>query len=130
MVGSVGIFWDYENCHPSASMNGCKIANNIRNVALQFGSIVTFKAYMDMALESARANGFQAQLQASGLSMIHCPHASMKEVADRALTVDMLAFAFESPPPATVVIITGDRDFTYAVSTIRMRGHRVVLIKP
>lgn len=75
-----------ENCHPSARMNGCNIANNIRNVALQFGTVLTFKAYMDMSLESARANGFQTQLQASGVSMIHCPHASMKEVVDRALT--------------------------------------------
>jgi len=44
--------------------------------------------------------------------------------------VDMLVFAFDLQAPVTVVIITGDRDFTYAISTLRMRGHRVVLIMP
>jgi len=85
---------------------------------------------VDVSLEGPRAIALQAQLQASGVSMIHCPHFSMKEVVDRALTVDMLVFAFDSFAPATVVIITGDRDFTYAISTLRMRGHRVVLIMP
>ena len=42
----------------------------------------------------------------------------------------MLAFAFDSPPPTTIILISGDRDYTYAISTIRMRGHRVVLIMP
>jgi len=67
-------------------MNGCKVANNIRTIALQFGTLTSFKAYVDVALEGPRAIALQAQLQASGVSMIHCPHASMKEVVDRALT--------------------------------------------
>ena len=75
-----------ENCHPNSGLNGCNIAGNIRNIALQFGTVTTFKAYIDMSLEGSKAIRLQTQLQASGVSMIHCPHASMKEVVDRALT--------------------------------------------
>ncbi len=55
---------------------------------------------------------------------------NQRVVTDAAFSVDMLVFAFDSLAPATVVIITGDRGFMYAASTLRMRGHRVVLIMP
>ena len=40
----------------------------------------------------------------------------------------MLAFAMDNPPPATIVIITGDRDFAYATSILKMRGYKVIVI--
>lgn len=42
----------------------------------------------------------------------------------------MLAFAIDHPTPATFVLISGDRDFSYALSTLRLRRYRVVLITP
>ena len=44
--------------------------------------------------------------------------------------VDMFTFAIDTPPPATIIIITGDRDFVYAVSTLGLRLYRVVVITP
>ena len=46
------------------------------------------------------------------------------------LPVDILAHAIDFPPPSTVILISGDRDFSYAVSTMRLRGYRVVLLAP
>lgn len=40
----------------------------------------------------------------------------------------MLAFAIDHPAPATVILITNDRDFVYAVSVLRLRRYRVILI--
>ena len=44
--------------------------------------------------------------------------------------VDMLAYAIDNPAPATIVLISGDRDFVYAVSVLRLRRYRVVLVAP
>ncbi|KAF9560211.1 hypothetical protein CPC08DRAFT_491220 [Agrocybe pediades] len=40
----------------------------------------------------------------------------------------MLAHAIDNPAPSTVMIITGDRDFAYAMSILRLRSYRVILI--
>lgn len=42
----------------------------------------------------------------------------------------MLAHAIDHPTPATVILITGDRDFVYAVSVLRLRRYRVIVIAP
>ena len=44
------------------------------------------------------------------------------------LTVDIMAFIKDNPPPATVILISGDRDFAYLLSTVRWRKYNVVLI--
>ncbi|KAF7965131.1 hypothetical protein HWV62_45535 [Athelia sp. TMB] len=44
--------------------------------------------------------------------------------------VDVMAFAMDNPAPATVILVSGDRDFAYAVSVLRLRSYRVVVIAP
>ncbi|KAI5899959.1 uncharacterized protein SCHCODRAFT_02481887 [Schizophyllum commune H4-8] len=39
-----------------------------------------------------------------------------------------MAYAIDHPSPATIILITGDRDFAYAVSLLRRRRYNVVLI--
>jgi hypothetical protein len=46
------------------------------------------------------------------------------------LIVDMLAFAIDHHSPATVILIAGDRDYAYAMSTLRLRQYNVILIAP
>lgn len=40
----------------------------------------------------------------------------------------MLAHAIDNPAPTTIVLISGDRDFAYALSILRLRCYHVVLI--
>jgi hypothetical protein len=42
--------------------------------------------------------------------------------------VDMLSYAMDHPGPATIVLISGDRDFIYALSVLRLRQYRVIVI--
>ena len=42
----------------------------------------------------------------------------------------MLTYAIDNPAPATIVLISGDRDFVYAVSVLRLRRYRVVVVAP
>lgn len=41
-----------------------------------------------------------------------------------------MAFVIDNPAPATIILITDDRNFVYPVSILRMRRYRVVLISP
>lgn len=43
------------------------------------------------------------------------------------LLVDMLAYAFDNPA-STIVLITGDRDFAYAFSVLKLRRYRTILV--
>ncbi|KAF7970757.1 hypothetical protein HWV62_23170 [Athelia sp. TMB] len=46
------------------------------------------------------------------------------------MLVDLMAFAIDNPAPATVILVSGDRDFAYAASVLRLRRYRVVIIAP
>lgn len=42
----------------------------------------------------------------------------------------MVTYALDKPEPGTIILISGDRDFAYAVSVLRMRKWEVVVIMP
>jgi NYN domain len=136
-----------ENCPASANTSGYTIVNSIRSVAQTFGSVKLFKAYLGVTeqVPVSRALVLRSELQSSGVSLTDCPHNGRKDVADKMiigvsaslqhtifmisqLSVDMLAYAIDNPVPSTVVLISGDRDFAYALAMLRLRRYRVVLI--
>lgn len=41
-----------------------------------------------------------------------------------------MAYAIDNPAPATIILISGDRDFVYAVSILCLRRYRLVLLAP
>ncbi|OJA16616.1 hypothetical protein AZE42_10976 [Rhizopogon vesiculosus] len=129
----VAVFWDYENCSPPLSSQGYAIVSGIRRIAHVFGRVMAFKTYLDMSTQSqsSRSITFRSELQSSGVSMVDCPHNGRKDVVDKMILVDMLAFALDHhDSPATIILITGDRDCAYAMSTLRLRQYTVVLITP
>ncbi|KAL6309093.1 NYN domain-containing protein [Sparassis latifolia] len=127
----VAVFWDYENCTPPTTVPGYDITNNIREIAHKFGSVKQFKAYLELSEQSSsKSLNLRSELQSCGVSLTDCPHNGRKEVADKMMIVDMLTYAIDTPAPATLVLITGDRDFVYAVSVLRLRKYRVVLVAP
>ena len=46
------------------------------------------------------------------------------------LVVHLFAFALDHPPPACVVLISGDIDFALPLAALRLRGYCVVLMRP
>ncbi|KAF9246594.1 NYN domain-containing protein [Melanogaster broomeanus] len=150
MSDKVAIFWDYENCSPPSSSPGLgyDIVNNVRRMAHVFGSVTTFKAYFDISAQSPKSLTLRSELQSSGVSMIDCPHSGRKEVVDKMILgvytdtflfatcvepkfqVDMVAFAVDHPASATIILIAGDRDYAYALSTLRLRNYKVILVVP
>ncbi|KAJ7219081.1 NYN domain-containing protein [Mycena pura] len=126
----VAIFWDYENCHAPSNVSGHEVVSGIRNVAHRYGSVKYFKAYMEItdARTFNRALSLRSELQSSGVSLTDCPHNGRKDVADQMIMVDMLAYAMDHPPPATLLLISSDRDFSYAVAVLRLRKYDIVVI--
>ncbi|KIP06014.1 hypothetical protein PHLGIDRAFT_24802 [Phlebiopsis gigantea 11061_1 CR5-6] len=128
---SVAIFWDYENCEIPGVADSYLVTNGIRRIAHEYGNVKVFKAYSESyEVVSPRTTVLRSDLQACGVTMVDCPHNGRKDVADKMIMVDILAHAIDCPPPSTVLLISGDRDFSYAVSTMRLRGYRVVLLAP
>lgn len=39
-----------------------------------------------------------------------------------------MAYAIDHPAPGTILLISGDRDFVYAVSTLRLRRYRMIVV--
>ncbi|KZP20823.1 hypothetical protein FIBSPDRAFT_741642, partial [Athelia psychrophila] len=127
---SVAVFWDYENLSPAGSKcSGFDIVKNITTIAHQYGDVKLLKAYEECHTNAGvHTQRLRSELQCAGVSLTDCPHNGRKEVADRMLTVDLLAFAIDNPAPATIILITNDRDFVYAVSVLRLRRYRVILV--
>jgi hypothetical protein len=111
-------------------MPGYVVVDNIRNVIHNFGHVTSFKAYLEINDNSGTKRALRSELQSSGVSLTDTPHNGRKDAADKMIMVDMLAFALDNPPPATIVLISGDKDFVYALSTLRNRKYKIVLIVP
>ncbi|KAJ3925159.1 MAG: NYN domain-containing protein [Lentinula lateritia] len=133
----IAIFWDYENCPVPSGVSGHEIVNRIRTLAHEFGSIKVLKAYTqlsDQAIHSSRSAILRSELQSSGVSITDCPHNNYKNVADQMIIVDMLAFAMDNSSGSlstpTIMLISGDRDFAYALSVLRLRRYNVVVVGP
>ncbi|KAJ7752060.1 DUF537-domain-containing protein [Mycena metata] len=106
-----------------------EIVSAIRDVAHRYGPVKHFKAYMEVPeTDTSRSLGLRSELQSSGVSLTDCPHNGRKNVADHMIMVDMLAYAMDHPTPATIFLISGDRDFAYAVSVLRLRRFEVVVL--
>ncbi|TFK53041.1 hypothetical protein OE88DRAFT_1734002 [Heliocybe sulcata] len=131
LADRVAVFLDYDNVRPPAPIAGNVLAGNLRALAHRYGSITMFKAYIKHErLPSPKSVAYRSALQASGVTLVDCPHNDCRDAADKVIIVDMLAFALDYPAPATIVLISGNCDFAYAVSTLRLRGYNVILVAP
>lgn len=129
------------------------MTEQIRKAAHEFGSVTVFKAYLELSAVGITKEviNLRSELQSSGVSvrspsarlimnrveliplfqLTDCPRMDRKkEVVDKMLIVDMLAFALDNPAPAVVMLISGDRDFVYALSVLRHRRYTVVVVIP
>ncbi|KAG8962121.1 hypothetical protein FRC05_005521 [Tulasnella sp. 425] len=122
------VLWDYENCPVPKGASGLSAIRNIREAALKFGSIDQFEAYCDWSGKAS--NNIKNDLSISGVKLRDCPKKGWIDTVDKAIVVDMMVYALERPRTTTVLLISGDRDHAYAISTLRNRGYSVKLIAP
>ncbi|PWA84184.1 Limkain-b1 [Artemisia annua] len=128
--GPIAILWDMENCPVPSDMCPEDAAGNIR-MALRVhpiinGTVTVFSAYGDF-------NGFSRRLregcQRTGVKLVDVPNGR-KDAADKAILVDMFLFALDNPPPACIMLISGDVDFSHALHVLGQRGYTVIIAIP
>jgi hypothetical protein len=71
-------------------------------------------------------------LQQSGVEIVDVPHlkSKAKDACDKTILMDMTFWVSEHKPPACVILISGDRDFSMAVNRFSQRLFKVILITP
>ncbi|KAG8961856.1 hypothetical protein FRC05_005688 [Tulasnella sp. 425] len=150
--GKVIIVWDYEvsshldrlfgptkltECRPLGLRKNCPVPNGmsgftavkmIRKAALRFGTIDHFEAYSYWSNSSNSI--LKQELSVSGVKLRDCPHNGRKDVVDKTIIIDMIFYALDRPLTTTVLLISGDRDYSYAISTLQNRGYSVKLLAP
>ncbi|KAJ4488216.1 NYN domain-containing protein [Lentinula aciculospora] len=131
--GQVAIFWDYENCSPPPNISGYELVSRIRDLAHEHGSVHLFKAYTYHSEKtSARSLALRSELQSSGVSLTEFSRNDFKDVIDRMIIADVLTFAMDNPYPSTttIMLISNEREFAYALSILRLRMYRVIVVAP
>lgn len=129
---------------------GLAVSAKLRDIACKYGAVKLFKAYLDFTGQVRSGwEVLRSELQASGVTLTDCPHVGKKEIADKRMlgttcthcssfpfltyltfTVDMFTYVIDIPPPATVIVISGDQDFAHAIAILGLRSYRVVVIAP
>ncbi|XP_076954843.1 uncharacterized protein LOC143629457 [Bidens hawaiensis] len=128
--GPIAILWDMENCPVPNDVRPEDVAGNIRTALRAHpvinGSVNMLSAYGDF-------NGFSRRLregcQRTGVKLVDVPNGR-KDAADKAILIDMFLFALDNPPPCSIMLISGDVDFSPALHVLGQRGYTVILVIP
>jgi len=128
--GPISIFWDIENCCVPRNVSTKLVTVNIRNALrtnpLIKGGVKMFSAYADFREFPQQHT---EDLQKSGVTLIDVPNVG-NDAADRAILVDMFLFALDNPPPSSIMLISGDVDFSNALYILGQRGYNIILVTP
>eukprot|EP00035_Acanthoeca_spectabilis_P015172 m.300017 g.300017 ORF g.300017 m.300017 type:complete len:444 (-) comp16303_c0_seq7:6565-7896(-) len=132
----VGVFWDYENVKIPKGTRGPQAVNRMREAIFARlppkSRIEEMKLYADMTksegvvLEKPEGKSFQSLksgIDLSGFTVVDCPTRGKKETLDKKIIVDCMKFGLQHPNiPTTVVLISGDGDYSYMLSILRNTG--------
>jgi len=136
--GPISVLWDIENVQipgasaETASLSGSQIVLRMESALaeLGLGPIHEFKAFLDIGKDVVKQE-MRSELQCSNVMLVDATSVTQsKDLADKMLVVHMFSFALDHPPPATIVLISGDVDFAMPLAALRMRKYHIVLVLP
>uniref|UniRef100_A0A7S3JU28 NYN domain-containing protein n=1 Tax=Aureoumbra lagunensis TaxID=44058 RepID=A0A7S3JU28_9STRA len=122
--GVCGLFWDLENTPVTGDV--AVATTNLKKELSKYGYLQSCRAYADLSRITAKT---REHLHGLGIALTDVP-GHRKEAADKAMIVDMFTFALDNSSPATIVLISGDGDFSTCLSRLRDRGYHIILIHP
>ena len=139
--GVCGVFWDYENVRVYENVAAALASNRIRECLrrLRCGRVVAKRLYCDCSTVSGITEKHRGPMDLAGWTLCDAPTRKTKETVDKKIIVDAMAFASlnnhhhrrsKLKSPLTVVLITGDGDYSYMLHTMRDWGMRTVVIFP
>lgn len=122
------VIWDYENCHVPKGMSGLAVLKQFKLLFSRFGKIIAIQAYCSVASVPLP---LREELQLGGVTMIDVSaERKRKEMADKMVLTAMFVFALDNPPPSTIILISGDVDYSAAVSVLQLRGYKIIIVPP
>ena len=129
MAGAV-LHWDLENAPVPRGVSVSHVFGEMRNaIHARFGVLLSAYAYADPAALSAKR---RCELAASGLDIIDCGRETGKlntvdfRIISRALAE--LARPATTATRSAVVVVSGDGDYSYCLSTLRNLAVPTMLI--
>eukprot|EP00850_Spirogloea_muscicola_P004037 SM000017S02777 [mRNA] locus=s17:234707:240157:+ [translate_table: standard] len=131
MLAADGRGWLVCRWSPAGQVPPEDVAGNIRGAlrghpAVRGAAVTAFAAYGDFNMFPKK---LREGCQHTGVSLIDVPNGK-KDAADKAILVDMFLFALDNPPPSTILLISGDGDFSPALHKLAQRGYAVLLAVP
>ncbi|CAH1794385.1 unnamed protein product, partial [Owenia fusiformis] len=113
----IGVFWDIENCTVPRGKSALKVVQRIRDYFFIGHREVEFMCVCDTSKES---RDILQELNDAQVTVVHI-NATSKNAADDKLRQSLRRFSSSFPPPATVVLISGDVNFASELSDLRHR---------
>ncbi|KHN34394.1 hypothetical protein glysoja_016722 [Glycine soja] len=121
----VWAWWDVKNCHVPPNFDASKVAPKIMEAVRANGikGPLNITAFGDVQLLT-RAH--QEALAYTGVRFTHVNDG--KSSAD--ILFDLMYWVSQNPPPAHILLISGDRDFAGVLHRLRMSNYNVLLATP
>jgi hypothetical protein len=123
------ILWDVENANVPATISGIFLARQLQSV---FGRSLSIKSILAFGNSKVVPERMLEELAYGGIKWVDVKRTSKgrKDVADKMILTEMFLFAMDNPPPSTIILISGDIDFANALSSLKFRGYRIILVPP
>ncbi|XP_010446227.2 PREDICTED: uncharacterized protein LOC104729024 [Camelina sativa] len=117
-IAKTSVWWDFENCMVPKGCDGSAIAHNIKSALLErnYCGPITIYAYGDTNKMSISNEKYDI--------------TGVKDGSDKKILVDMLLWGMENKAPANIMLISGDRDFAYALHLLGMKKYNILLAQP
>jgi len=128
----VGIFWDGENVAIPRTYGAGMASNDIDLAVGKHGSILD-KSYYYGSQSQSLSSIVRNDLAGAGWRLVDCPAPTCadKETVDKKIIVDVMMFVHQHDQPGvvcTVVLLSGDGDYSYMISRVKGLGVNVVVI--
>ncbi|CAL9244450.1 unnamed protein product [Arabidopsis halleri] len=122
------VWWDIENCEVPKGCDPHGVVQSIRSMLLKrnYCGPLTIYAYGDT---NQIPSSVQQALSSTGVSLNHVP-AGVKDGSDKKLLVDIMFWAMENQAPANIMLISGDKDFSYLLHKLGMKRYNILLARP
>ncbi|KAL9957262.1 hypothetical protein ACROYT_G038876 [Oculina patagonica] len=119
----IGVFWDIENCPVPRGKSASAVVQKIRKEFFSGKREVEFMCVCDISKEKKEVI---EELNKAQVTVVHI-NATSKNAADDKLRQSLRRFAQSYPPPATVILVSGDINFAAELSDLRHRHNLEVI---
>ena len=121
------MFWDAETVRIPSRYSAREMYEKLRTALQDYGRCRDgIRIIGDLQCQRRLCS----ELMDMGCWLFDVPPNGKPNRADGIIVVEIMAFALDHPPPATIILITGDSDYGYPLSKLRARGYRIILIVP